>query len=118
MEAMGRQGHLRLEDGRSGVRGGRSEDGDEGFLRSLDAAEGRRHRLRKAGEAIWGTFARRETIVPLTFLIGLSSEFSSDPTKITQWQAYSDGTALEGKSLAEVASEIWAWLEPACKAAS
>ena len=43
---------------------------------------------------------------------------STDPAKVTQWRAYSDGTALEGRPLAEVTAEIWAWLEPACRAAA
>lgn len=32
---------------------------------------------------------------------------------MTQWLAYSDGTALEGRPLAEITAEIWSWLEPA-----
>ncbi len=31
---------------------------------------------------------------------------------MTQWRAYSDGTLLEGRQLAEVTAEIWVWLEP------
>ena len=66
--------------------------------------------------AIRGTFARRDTIVPAACPVGLSEEFSTDPAKMTQWRAYSGGTALEGRPLAEVTAEIWAWLEPACRA--
>ena len=68
--------------------------------------------------AIRGTFARRDTIVPVARPIGLSGEFSEDPAKMTQWRAYSDGTALEGKPLDQVTSDIWSWLEPACRAAA
>lgn len=68
--------------------------------------------------AIRGTFARRDTIVPAACPVGLSEEFSTDPAKMTQWKAYSEGTALEGRPLAEVTAEIWAWLEPACRAAA
>ena len=68
--------------------------------------------------AIRGTFARRDTIAPVARLIGLSGEFSEDPAKMTQWRAYSDGTALEGKPLDQVTSDIWSWLEPACRAAA
>ena len=68
--------------------------------------------------AIRGTFARRYTIVPASRPVGLSEEFSTDPAKMTQWRAYSGGTALEGRPLAEVTAEIWAWLEPACRAAA
>ena len=67
-------------------------------------------------EAIHGTFTRRGSIVPTTCPVGLSGEFSTDPAKITQWLAYSDGTDLEGRPLDEVTSEIWSWLEPACRA--
>ena len=68
--------------------------------------------------AIRGTFARRDTIVPAACPVGLSAEFSTDPARMTQWKAYSDGTLLEGRPLAEVTAEIWAWLEPACRAAA
>lgn len=71
--------------------------------------------IKDLADAIMGTFQRRNTVVPTTCPIGLSSEFSSEPGKMTQWRAYSSGTALEGKSLAEVTTDIWTWLEPACK---
>ncbi len=69
-------------------------------------------------DAIRGTFTRRGTIVPVTCPVGLSAEFFADPAKMTQWRAYSNGTTLEGKPLDQVTSEIWSWLEAACKAAS
>ncbi len=65
-------------------------------------------------ETIRGTFARRGTAVPVTCPVGLSSDFSAETGKETQWRAYSSGTALEGRPLAEVTAEIWSWLEPAC----
>lgn len=68
--------------------------------------------------AIRGTFARRDTTVPVACPFGLSGEFSTDPAKMTQWRAYSEGTALEGRPLGEVTEDIWAWLEPACRAAA
>lgn len=68
--------------------------------------------------AIRGTFARRGTIVPASCPVGLSEEFSIDPAKMTQWQAYSEGTLLEGQPLSEVTAQIWAWLESACRAAA
>lgn len=74
--------------------------------------------MKDLAAAILGTFDRRNTAVPATCPVGLSAEFSSEPGKMTQWRAYSGGTALEGKSLAEVTADIWAWLEPACKPAS
>jgi hypothetical protein len=66
-------------------------------------------------DAILATFERRSTVVPATCPVGLSSEFSFDPGKMTQWRAYSSGTALEGKSLAEITADIWTWQEPSCK---
>lgn len=68
--------------------------------------------------ALRGTFARRDTIVPAACPVGLSAEFSTDPAKMTQWKAYSEGTTLDGRQLVEVTAEIWAWLEPACRAAA
>lgn len=44
---------------------------------------------------IRGTFARRATMVPTACPVGLSGEFSTDPAKMTQWQAYSESKALE-----------------------
>lgn len=69
-------------------------------------------------DAIRETFTRRGTIVPVTCPVGLSAEFFADPAKMTQWRAYSNGTTLQGKPLDQVTSEIWSWLEGACKAAS
>ncbi|MEI6099191.1 MAG: nucleotidyl transferase AbiEii/AbiGii toxin family protein [Alphaproteobacteria bacterium] len=69
-------------------------------------------------DAIRGTFTRRGTIVPVSCPVGLSAEFFADSAKMTQWRAYSNGTTLQGKPLDQVTSEIWSWLEAACKAAS
>ena len=69
-------------------------------------------------DTIRGTFNRRETVIPTTCPVGLSPEFSTEQGKETQWRAYSSGTTLEGKPLAEVTADIWTWLEPACKPAS
>lgn len=68
--------------------------------------------------ALRGTFARRDTIVPVTSPIGLTEEFSTDPAKMNQWRAYSNGTALEGTNLAQITSDIWSWLELACDSTS
>lgn len=67
---------------------------------------------------IRGTFSRRETAIPTTCPVGLSPEFSTEQGKETQWRAYSSGTTLEGKPLAQATAEIWSWLEPACQSAS
>ncbi len=69
-------------------------------------------------DTIRGTFSRRETAIPTTCPVGLSLEFSTEQGKETQWRAYSNGTTLEGKPLAEVTAEIWSWLQPACQSAS
>jgi hypothetical protein len=74
--------------------------------------------MKDLADAILGTFERRDTVVPATCPVGLSAEFSTDLGKMNQWRAYSGGTVLEGKSLAEVTTDIWTWLEPACKPAS
>ena len=67
---------------------------------------------------IRGTFSRRGTAIPTTCPAGLSPAFSTEQGKETQWRAYSSGTKLEGKPLAEVTAEIWSWLESACQSAS
>lgn len=74
--------------------------------------------LVELADTIRGTFNRRETVIPTTCPVGLSPEFSTEQGKETQWRAYSSGTTLEGKPLAEVTADIWTWLEPACKPAS
>lgn len=69
-------------------------------------------------DTIRGTFNRRGTAIPTTYPVGLSPAFSTEQGKETQWRAYSNGTTLEGKPLAEVTAEIWSWLEQACQSAS
>ena len=69
-------------------------------------------------DTIRGTFSRRGTAVPTTCPVGLSPAFSTEQGKGTQWRAYSNGTTLEGKPLAEVTAEIWSWIEPACQLAT
>lgn len=69
-------------------------------------------------DTILGTFNRRRTAIPTACPVGLSPEFSTEQGKETQWRAYSSGTTLEGKQLAEVTAEIWSWLEPACQSRS
>jgi len=69
-------------------------------------------------DTIRGTFNRRETAIPMTCPAGLSSEFSTEQGKETQWRAYSSGTTLDGKPLAEITADIWSWLEPVCQSAS
>ena len=66
-------------------------------------------------EAIAATFQRRETDLPKERPDGLSLAFTSDPQKITQWNAYSASINLEGILLSKVADDIWARLGPICK---
>lgn len=55
-------------------------------------------------EAIRATFARRNTALPLTLPIGLSSSFASE--KQAMWQAFLTRSALSAPSLAEVLDEV------------
>jgi len=58
------------------------------------------------------TFERRATEVPARRPAGLSAAFATDSAKKTQWAAYSEGTSLEGVTLAEVVDRIWATVGP------
>ncbi|MAL78214.1 MAG: hypothetical protein CMN55_03745 [Sneathiella sp.] len=64
------------------------------------------------------TFDRRQTAIPTDRPPGLSEEFATEPTKVTQWTAYAESTELEGVSLEGVVEEIWERLAPICLAAS
>ncbi len=64
------------------------------------------------------TFDRRQTEIPIDRPPGLSEEFATEPTKVTQWTAYAESTELEGVSLEGVVNEIWERLAPICLAAS
>ncbi len=68
--------------------------------------------------ALKSTFDRRQTEIPTDRPPGLSVEFATEPTKITQWTAYAESTELEGVSLEGVVEEIWERLAPICLAAS
>ena len=39
-------------------------------------------------QAIAATFARRKTVIPTDFPVGLSARFADDPSKVTQWKAF------------------------------
>lgn len=68
--------------------------------------------------ALKSTFDRRQTEIPTDRPPGLSEEFATEPTKVTQWTAYAESTELEDVSLEGVVEEIWEWLAPICLAAS
>ena len=69
-------------------------------------------------EAIRATFARRNTALPLTLPVGLSSSFASE--KQAMWQAFLTRSALSAPSLAEVLDEVreqcWLVLQAASEA--
>lgn len=67
------------------------------------------------GAAIKATFARRQTNVPTATPPGLTDAFTGDAAKQTQWAAYSEATDISDLSLADVATDIWARLEPICE---
>ena len=69
-------------------------------------------------EAIRATFARRNTALPLTLPVGLSSSFASE--KQAMWQAFLTRSSLSAPSLAEVLDEVreqcWLVLQAASEA--
>ena len=62
-------------------------------------------------EAVSSTFERRQTAVPSERPEGLSSVFTTDQQKSTQWLAYANSIDLEAISLEQVADEVWGYLE-------
>ena len=69
-------------------------------------------------KAIKSTFERRETDIPLQRPAGLSSEYSQDTIRQTQWVAYSAGTDVASLTLDHICDDIWARLEPICAKAN
>lgn len=65
-------------------------------------------------EAIASTFERRKTVIPTERPEGLSSAFTTDQQKSTQWLAYAEPIDLEAISLEQVADEVWEYLKPIC----
>lgn len=65
-------------------------------------------------QTIKATFERRKTAIPVERPVGLSPQFSTDETKITQWNAYAQSTELEGVALDQVIQKIWERMEKAC----
>lgn len=65
-------------------------------------------------EAIVATFARRNTPLPVILPMALTAEFSEDPSKQTQWQAFIRRNQLSPAdlSLPAVVTEIREFLQP------
>lgn len=62
-------------------------------------------------QAIEATFDRRETQIPKEAPLALTSEFADDPSKQSQWKAFSDKLDLV-ESLADVTESIGKFLMP------
>jgi predicted nucleotidyltransferase component of viral defense system len=62
--------------------------------------------------AIQSTFARRDTEIPGTLPVAFSEEFSNDPLKQTQWNAFMKRNALGSADLAHVIKGIRAFIVP------
>lgn len=56
--------------------------------------------------AIVATFQRRNTVVPDTWPVGLTSEFAGDVVKRRQWDAFLEKSRIAGPALAEVIDAI------------
>lgn len=56
--------------------------------------------------AIVATFQRRNTVVPDTWPVGLTSEFALDVVKRRQWDAFLEKSRVAGPSLAQVIDAI------------
>lgn len=66
-------------------------------------------------QALLTTFLRRGTEIPQIRPIGLSSQYSQDPSRIDSWRRYAEKTNLADTSLEHVAIDIWEWLHPFCR---
>ena len=62
--------------------------------------------------AIVATFARRQRQMPNQLPVGLSDEFSSDPEKQRQWQAFLKKNHLESLELSSIVAVLRGWLAP------
>lgn len=69
-------------------------------------------------EAVAATFARRSTPLTEALPVGLSDEFSDDPSKQAQWHAFLDRTGLTAPPLAEVVAQLRSFLWPLLSAPS
>jgi hypothetical protein len=69
-------------------------------------------------EAIRATFARRGTPLPASVPIALTAEFSSNPIKAKQWEAFVKKSGLEAASLEQMVDALAVLLAPAIAACS
>jgi hypothetical protein len=67
-------------------------------------------------DAIRATFARRDTSLPTATPAALTTEFSENPIKAQQWQAFVTKTGLQLTSLEHVVGALAELLNPALKA--
>ena len=65
----------------------------------------------RISEAIAATFARRKTLLPPGWPVGLGEEFTGYPGKQAQWQAFLSRNQLDAPALREVVAEIRRFLE-------
>lgn len=66
----------------------------------------------RLAQAIAATFDRRKTAVPTNVPDALTDAFASDPTKITQWEAFRRDLAADPGTLSAVVSTLAAFLMP------
>ena len=64
------------------------------------------------GRAIVATFARRGTEMPTDLPLELAAEFGGNPAKVTQWNAFVRGGALDSRPFPEVIVRIRNFLAP------
>ena len=60
--------------------------------------------------AFLATMARRQTLMPINFPLGLSEEFANDPRKNTQWLAFAKKNKLNDVQLSDVVTDLRAKL--------
>ncbi len=70
------------------------------------------------GNAIQNTFMRRGTPLPETLPLALTSQFSSDRNKVTQWAAFLKKNALAADDLETIVGRLACFLEPVLRAQS
>jgi len=70
--------------------------------------------------AIKATFERRSTLIPSGVPVALTTEFSQDPVKITQWRAFIAGGSVRTTSLelSEVVARLGSFLLPPIRSIS
>lgn len=73
----------------------------------------------KLADAIKATFDRRRTIIPESAPVALTEEFSTDPGKVTQWNAFVKRTGLEDATidLPQIINDLAEFLIPPLNAA-